>query len=273
MPKTLPELPYFSLSGLAKIWECSEEDILHYGIAGKLKICALSAGWELQEGYYIDDGLHIPIKERLSNKELLPLKYPALREILSSGQATDPEFVLEVDDALDQAEDGEKYEQFLSSVIIAEPPQRETAARENPRSKIIVRKSDLVIRKKDADRFLSTFAKKDHEVSQDDPMPQNKVELPIATAVKPQKQKRHRELHDLIGKIIIELGFKNKKAPSLKIWNHIHKHQEKYECIRGVGDREIDWISYRGFPQIMKRERFNTVVSEYNTGKRPYPEN
>ncbi len=51
MSKTLPELPYFTLGELAKAWGCGEGDILHRGIAGQVKICALSAGWELQEGY------------------------------------------------------------------------------------------------------------------------------------------------------------------------------------------------------------------------------
>ena len=89
MPKTLPELPYFSLSGLAKIWQCSEEEILHYGIAGKVRICALSAGWELQEGYFSDDapeGFPVPVKERWSNMEPIPLTQSSLRKILSSGE-------------------------------------------------------------------------------------------------------------------------------------------------------------------------------------------
>lgn len=269
MPKSLLELQYLTLSGFAKARGCSEEAILHRGIAGQVKICALGNYWTLQEGYFSDDapeGFPVPTKERGSGLKPIPLTCHALRKILSDGEVTDPEFIFEADSTQDQSDSSAQYEQFLSSVVISNDM-------EIARGKVIVKKADLVIRKEDADAFLLAYTKQDHEISKDFTMPENKAKLPIAIAVKPKKQKRHSELHDLIGKIIIELGFKNQKAPSLKIWSHIQKQQEKYECIRGVNDREIDWMSYRGFPQIMKRERFNTVVSEYNTGKRPYPEN
>lgn len=257
MPKVLPELPYFTLGELAKAWGCGEEDILHRGIAGQVKICALSAGWELQEGYYLDDapeGLPVPVKERWSNMETLPLTRPSLRKILSSGEVADPEFIFEEDGTQNQGEDGEQFDRFLSSVVISNNMEK-------VRSKIVVRKGDLVIRREDVETSKeSTFA-------------QNKIEETIDCLAYPTKQKRRNELRDLIGKIIIELGFKDKKVPSHEVWNHIRKQQEKYECIRGVDDSEIAWISYRGFEQTMKRETFNNIISEYNTGKRSYPDN
>ncbi len=249
MPKTLPELPYFSLSELAKAWGCGEDDILHRGIAGQVKICALSAGWELQEGYYSDDapeGFSVPVKERWSNMEPIPLTRSSLRKILSCGEVTDPEFIFEAG--------GGQFDRFLSSVVISNDMEKS-------RSKIILRKGDLVVRKEDV------------EASKKGASYENKIEDATDNKARPLKQKRHNELHDLIGKIIIDLGFKDKKASSHEVWNHIQKQQEKYECIRSVDDKEIAWISYRGFEKAMKRETFNNIISEYNTGKRPYPDN
>lgn len=266
MLKAKPELPYLTLGELGKSWGCSEEDILHRGIAGKVRICALSAGWELQEGYFSDDapeGFPVPVKERWSNMEPIPLTQSSLRKILSSGEVIDPEFIFQADEAQNQGKDGGQFERFLSSVVISN----------GTRSKIVVKKGDLVVRKKDVEAFLSTYAEKNQKILKDTLPPENETEGLTASILRPEKQERRSELHDLIGKVIIELGFKGKKAPSLKVWNHIRKQQEKYECIRGVDDKEIAWISYRGFSQTMKRERFNSVVSEYNTGKRPYPDN
>ena len=257
MLKAKPELPYLTLSELAKAWGCSEEDILHHGISGQVKICALSAGWELQEGYYSDDapeGFPVPVKERWSNMETLPLTRSSLRKILSSGEVANPEFIFEADGTQNQGEDGEQFDRFLSSIVISNDMEKS-------RNRIILRKGDLVVRKEDV------------EASKKGASYENEIEEPIENDARQIKQKRRSELHDLIGKIIIELGYKDKKAQASTIWNHIRKQQEDYECIRGVDDKEIAWISYRGFPQTMKRERFNTVVSEYNTGKRPYPEN
>lgn len=150
MPNDLPELPYYTLSGLAKARGCSEEDILHYGIAGQLRICALSAGWELQEGYYAPDGVPVPVKERWSNMEPLLLPRTALRKVLSSGEVVAPEFVLEEEGVQDQNEDGEPYEEFLSCTIISHEMKSE-------RDKIVVRKADLVVRKEDAETFLTSM--------------------------------------------------------------------------------------------------------------------
>lgn len=268
MLKVLPELSYFPLSDLAKTWGCSEEKILHYGIAGQLKICALSAGWELQEGYYIDEGSYIPIKDRqrCSNQEILQLKCHALREILSCGEVANPEFVLESDDISDQGANDDKYECFLSSIVISQNM-------EDPRGNVIVRKSDLIIRTEDAEAFFSIYTKKNHEVLKNILPPENKIALPIASAVKLQKQKRRHELHDLIGKVIIELGFKDKKVIPHDVWNHLRKQKDRYGCIQDVDDKAIVWISYRGFEQTMKRGTFNNIVSKYNTGEKPYPEN
>lgn len=160
MSKILPERSYFTLSGLAKSWNCTEEDILHDGVYRQLKICVISAGWELQEGYYLDEGHHIPIEngERSSNKEILQLKEHALGEILSCGEVIDPEFVLEQLDTPDEGAKDDEYECFLSSVVI-------TQNMEDPRGHVIVRKSDLIIRKEDAEAFLT--GNSDMEVSGD----------------------------------------------------------------------------------------------------------
>ncbi len=96
-----------------------------------------------------------------------------------------------------------------------------------------------------------------------------RCETDIATR---SKQKREHELHNLIGTVIVELEFQNKTAPANKVWNHIKKNKEKYECIDEVTDTEIKWFNYRYLTRTMKRERFNTVVSEYNTRKRQYPD-
>lgn len=190
MPKSLLEIPYLTLSGLAKARGCSEEVILHRGIAGQVKICALGNYWTLQEGYFSDDapeGFPVPTKERGSGLKLIPLTCQALRKILSDGEVTDPEFIFEADGTQDQYDSSEQYERFLSSVVISNDMG-------SARGNVIVKKADLVIRKEDADTFLSTYAKKDHEILQDAPMPENKAELPIANTVKPQKQKRRSEL-------------------------------------------------------------------------------
>lgn len=259
MSKTLPELPYFSLSGLAKTWECSEDEILHYGIAGKLKICALSAGWELQEGYYIDDSLqgyhiddghHIPIKERLSNKEALPLRYAALREILSCGEVTDPEFVLEENDALDQVKDGEKYERFLSSIVISHDMQKR-------QSNVIVRKGDLIIRKKDAETFLaanndqafkepkiynlSTMKKEDRET----------LVLEYAVHVWEEYQKEHKEKEPRIGYV------------------HNQIHQNKNFIRTGKNKRGEPTPSYKTITKEITEEQILKIIqSRKNAEKR-----
>jgi hypothetical protein len=85
------------------------------------------------------------------------------------------------------------------------------------------------------------------------------------------KLNRRNELHDVISMAIVDMGYKNKQAPSNDIWNYNKNHQDRYECIQEVTDTEISWCSYRGSEQDMKRERFNNVVSEYNTGKKTYP--
>lgn len=82
---------------------------------------------------------------------------------------------------------------------------------------------------------------------------------------------RNSQLHDLIGNIIVTLGYQNKTAPAQMIWNHIRKNADDYEIVQEITDNEITWRSYRGYEQAMKRERFNTVVSDYNTGKKAYP--
>lgn len=140
------ERPYFTVNGLAKSWDCTEDEILHDGIHRQLKISVISRGWELHEGYYLDEGFHIPIKdtERCSNKEILQLRCDALQEILDRGKVIDPEFVL----VPDQRADCVEYECFLSSFVISQNM-------EDPRGNVIVRKSDLIIRKEDAEAFLT----------------------------------------------------------------------------------------------------------------------
>ncbi|MFN3701599.1 MAG: hypothetical protein ACK4VI_08785 [Alphaproteobacteria bacterium] len=91
-------------------------------------------------------------------------------------------------------------------------------------------------------------------------------------AAEAQSKKRRSQLHDLIGNIILILGFKDKTAHAHEVWNYIRKHKESYDCLQEVTETEIIWCSYRGVEQKMKRERFNNVVSEYNTKKRNYPE-
>ena len=258
MAKNLPPLPHngIPLGDLAKDWECTEEKIIHYGIAGQLKICALSGGWELQEGYYADDdpdGFPVPVKERWSNMgELLVLTPPTLRKILSYGEVTDPEFVFEEGEEQNKSE--EQYERFLSSTIISQDMR-------STQSKVVVRKADLVVRREDA------------QASQDNMPPESKTEHQTHFKEGQIKQKRYNELHELVGSIIIKLGYKHKKAQSRTIWNHLRKEQEEYECIHAVDDNTISWISRRGVEQKMQRETFDNLISEYNTGKRPYPEN
>lgn len=91
----------------------------------------------------------------------------------------------------------------------------------------------------------------------------------------PRKLKKPRknlhELHKLIGIVIVKLGFKDKTAPANDIWKHIEISQTDDSCIQKVEESKIFWISYRGKEQVMQRERFNTVVSEFNTGKKEYP--
>ncbi len=58
MAKNSADPSYIRLSRLANESDLSEEEVLDYGINGKLKIRALSRGWELQVGYYLDDGPH-----------------------------------------------------------------------------------------------------------------------------------------------------------------------------------------------------------------------
>ena len=251
MLKAKPELPYLTLSELAKAWGCSEEDILHRGIAGKVKICALSAGWELQEGYFSDDapeGFPVPVKERWSNMEPIPLTRSSLRKILNSGEVTDPEFIFESDDEQNQGKDGEQFDRFLSSVIISN----------GTRSKIVARKGDLVVRKEDV---LQEGAS------------ENRIEDATDSKSHPIKQKRRSEMHDLIGKIIVDLGYKNKKVQASIIWNHIVREKEKYEIIQEIDKNTIYWSSRRRIEQKMTRENFDNIISAYNTGKRPYPDN
>lgn len=150
MAKNLPDFPYSSLDDLARDWKCSVEKIIHYGIAGQLKICTLSAGWELQEGYYADDdpdGFPVPVKERWSNMgELLVLTPSALRQILSCGEVINPEFIFEEGEG--QSRGDEQYERFLSSVIFSQDMT-------STQRKIAVKKTDLVIRKEGVELFLA----------------------------------------------------------------------------------------------------------------------
>lgn len=150
MPKALPKLPYFTLGELAKAWGCGEEDILHRGIAGQVKICALGNYWTLQEGYFSDDapeGFPVPTKERGTGVEPIPLTCHALRKILSDGEVADPEFIFETGGTQDQCESSEKYERFLSSVVISNDM-------ESPQGKVIIKRTDLVIRKEDVEAFF-----------------------------------------------------------------------------------------------------------------------
>ncbi len=150
MLKAKPELPYLTIGGFAKACGCSEEDILHRGIAGQVKICALGNYWTLQEGYFSDDapeGLPVPTKDRGSGLKPIPLTCHALRKILSDGEVIDPEFIFEADGTQDQCESSEQYERFLSSVVISNDM-------ESLRGKVIVKKADLVVRKEDAEAFL-----------------------------------------------------------------------------------------------------------------------
>lgn len=188
MPKVLPERRYFTLSGLAKSWECTEEDILQDGIHRQLKICVISRGWALHEGYYLDEGSHIPIKdtERCSNKEILQLRCNALEEILNHGEVIDPEFVL----VPDQRADGVEYECFLSSFIISQNM-------ENLRGNVIVRKSTLIIRKEDVEAFLAenndreVSRVKNHDLSIMKRKDREKMVLDYAVQVWEQYQKEH----------------------------------------------------------------------------------
>lgn len=269
MPKILPDSPYFFLTDLAKDWGCSEEKIIDYGIREKLKICALGGYWTLQEGYYSDDapdGFPVPTEGRGTGLMPIPLTCFALRQILRDGEVTDPEFIFEADGIENQGKDEEQFDRFLSSVLISN-------RMDNTRSKIVVKKADLVIRQEDAEMFLSTYAEKDREVLQNALSLENKAALPVANAVKPQKQKRRHELHELIGKIIVELGFKDSQAPSNDIWNHLRKEKERYECIQEIDDKIIWWRTLRGSERKMERMNFNNIVSQYNNDKRPYPEN
>jgi len=83
--------------------------------------------------------------------------------------------------------------------------------------------------------------------------------------------RRSNELHELIGKTIVDLGYKGKQAPASEVWKHIQDNQDDLELIQEITTSEIQWVSYRGTEQRMRRERFNTVISEYNTGKKTYP--
>lgn len=161
MSKSLPDSPYFLLSDLAKDWACSEEKIIDYGIRGKLKICALGGYWTLQEGYFSDDapdGFPVPTEKRGTGLKPIPLTCFALRQILSDGEVTDPEFIFEADGTQDQCKGSEEYERFLSSVLISQDIK-------SSHGKVIVKKTNLVIRKEDAEAF---FVANNDQVSHED---------------------------------------------------------------------------------------------------------
>lgn len=161
MPKNLPELPYLTIAGFAKARGCSEDDIIHHGVNGQLKICALGNYWTLQEGYFADDapdGFPVPTGQPGTGLKPIPLTCHALRQILSDGEVIDPEFIFEADGTQDQCNGSEQYERFLSSVLISQDIK-------SSHGKVIIKKTNLVIRKEDAEAF---FVANNGQVSNED---------------------------------------------------------------------------------------------------------
>lgn len=141
MAKNLPPLPHngIPLGDLAKDWECSEEKIIHYGIAGQLKICVLSGNWDLQVQVTEPDGWNDPVKETYSDEELLPLKPHSLKAILKNGEVRYPDFIFE---------DKEYPNQFISGYKVSQDPRDQYP-------ELIIKQRELFVRNTDIEKFLA----------------------------------------------------------------------------------------------------------------------
>ena len=84
-----------------------------------------------------------------------------------------------------------------------------------------------------------------------------------------KKTRRYSEIHIATAQVIHILFLQNKIFPSTEeVWTELEKGRDDIECIQEITSTKIDWCSYRGVPQTMKRPTFNNIVSQFKTGKK-----
>ncbi len=92
---------------------------------------------------------------------------------------------------------------------------------------------------------------------------------------------RRSELHDCIGKVIVELRGKNKNFPCASdVWRALKykiNNDDQFSCIQSIelnkekNEGCIYWRSIAGTEQTMLKRRFCNVVSEFKRGKKSLP--
>lgn len=236
--KKLPEPIFYTVGGLAEKWGCGKEYILNLALTGQLQMSVESRGWWLEMGSIEEDEetgwFTIPDDFKLSNGELLRLSIRDQKEIISKGAVSDPSF---------------KNDDFDYMRI---------SSHHHPEEGIVIDAGDLVIDKSEIDIIDRSDNPKVLELTEDD--------LPT--------QKRTNELHELIGKIILDIKQADERPTAGKLWKHIKDHQDQYEIIQRVEicnetkEEAIFWISSYGAEQRMIKSTFGNIVSAFNRGKK-----
>ncbi len=110
------------------------------------------------------------------------------------------------------------------------------------------------------------------------PTPPHPVPNPDISPQKGKKNtavKRESELIEVIGTLFFRMKKEKGRNPTAtEVWRYIKNNYREFACIQDF-DRDhelretIFWRSYKGNDQEMRRGRFDTLISEFKTGKRP----
>lgn len=100
MMSNVPEPTFYSLSLLAKKWNCGVDDLLHYGVTGQLNVSVLTMGWWLEKGAYDYDGdarFRVPEGHVFSQGQLIKISPLTVQKFVGKESVTDPIFIIEED--------------------------------------------------------------------------------------------------------------------------------------------------------------------------------